>query len=586
MNDPLALYRLLAGIVLTWLFWFVVFAGWGALFARACGRRVGSFGEFLDSFWSGWSLALIFLVWWHFFLPINAGAALAVIGVGLAGHAFARRLPPLWARRWGPRKIAFALVFAALAWLMANHSLMLPINFDTGLYHLPSIHWFRSYPVIPGLGNLHGRLAFNQSYFLYAALLDVGPWRGDAFHIVSGIFPIVLIAQLTLRLLSPLRPGEDATRRLFWLLLAVPALNEVNNFNISSPSPDMLIFVLSLVLAMEFLDLLLAPAAALRGLRWRVPRLVLLGMAGITVKLNFLVLGGATAALGVAVAAVRLARRQGARPALLLAGRSICLGVLILLPWMSRGVILSGYPLYPLHQVSVPVPWRVPKVAVLEEASVIHGFARDPFEEMRPWPIPDWRWFRVWALYTVEFSRFHAVLPIALVAFAFGVTLHQRRRGVVAANARSMALFMSLPCAALAFWFISAPHPRFAGGAFWILAAGANAFVLGRYGRERRRLMYGLAALIILFTSAFHGAFMGWIKPDPVHGFAPAPHPELKTFVTDSGLVLYVDSNRSYQCWDLPLPNTGYPKRGLQLIEPGNLRRGFMWKWTHYEKAA
>jgi len=44
---------------------------------------------------------------------------------------------------------------------------------DSCLYHVATIRWFEQYPIVPGLGHVHLRLAFNHAYYLYASLFDV-----------------------------------------------------------------------------------------------------------------------------------------------------------------------------------------------------------------------------------------------------------------------------------------------------------------------------------------------------------------------------------------------------------------------------
>ena len=53
-------------------------------------------------------------------------------------------------------------------------------EYDTGLYHAQSILWLKQFPVVPGLGNLHGRLAFNPMFFPISALftIDLNSWGG------------------------------------------------------------------------------------------------------------------------------------------------------------------------------------------------------------------------------------------------------------------------------------------------------------------------------------------------------------------------------------------------------------------------
>jgi hypothetical protein len=63
---------------------------------------------------------------------------------------------------------------------------------DAGLYNLSTIRWLQSYPTVPGLGDLHPRLAYNASYFLCMAALDVEPWLHRAQHVGAYLLLLAL----------------------------------------------------------------------------------------------------------------------------------------------------------------------------------------------------------------------------------------------------------------------------------------------------------------------------------------------------------------------------------------------------------
>ena len=60
-------------------------------------------------------------------------------------------------------------VMALLLLLFAYGTSRGILHYDTALYHAQSIHWLESYRIIPGLGNLHSRLAYNSAAFPVSA---------------------------------------------------------------------------------------------------------------------------------------------------------------------------------------------------------------------------------------------------------------------------------------------------------------------------------------------------------------------------------------------------------------------------------
>lgn len=43
---------------------------------------------------------------------------------------------------------------------------------------------------------------------------------------------------------------------------------------------------------------------------------------------------------------------------------AVLLAAAIFFPWILRGVIISGYPLFPSSALGAPVAWKIPKAAV------------------------------------------------------------------------------------------------------------------------------------------------------------------------------------------------------------------------------
>src|SRR5213078_1577665 len=71
------------------------------------------------------------------------------------------------------------------------------------------------------------------------------------------------------------------------------------------------------------------------------------------------------------------------------------LGLLSLLVWIGRNIILSGYPFYPSPLFAISSPWTMPKEKVVDTFSWIGSWARSPNV---PWKLvlANGDWFFPW----------------------------------------------------------------------------------------------------------------------------------------------------------------------------------------------
>ena len=169
----LALYSFLA----------VSYFGWGKAAHSILGIGKSDNRTHTLSIWMGWAFTLFIFQLIHFVLPLTAFTVLPVFMVG-----FALSVPEIVAacRRCTNTQnytllrlviwTLFVVVILVVSCWIASRSMLHPKNWDSGLYHFNKIRWINSYPVVPGLGNLHGRLAFNQSFFAYVAVLNFYPF--------------------------------------------------------------------------------------------------------------------------------------------------------------------------------------------------------------------------------------------------------------------------------------------------------------------------------------------------------------------------------------------------------------------------
>jgi len=547
------------GVLVSWTVLIAIFVGIGLGIQRAFRLREITTRRVLVAFWMGLVFVVGFLQLWHLFLPIALPALACVAVLGAAGLAWNGPTTAAYLRRGWARRKAAVIPIAILAVWLANRAVQPCTTYDTGLYHTSAVRWATEYPIVPGLGNLHSRLAFNNANHLVAAMLEVGPWYGRSYHLPNGLYALMVALQCVAGAYALFAP--DPRRRqagLFDLLLLTPVILIAVHSWTSSHATDLPAAMIGFVAASGVFRFCLLRDRPMREQAYDVVFLAAVLTVGVCVKLSMLMFVALGVPLVLGVWAARaLRRRASVTPPLLAVAGAV--GLLII-PWMLRGVILSGYPLFPSTIGRVDVPWRMPDYLVRSTRAGIATFAR------RAQDTQGWGWLRPWA---GELDR-ETLLPAALILLAAAALAASgiiRRARPAPPRQPWLAL---LPAAGgIVFWFFTAPAQRFGMFLFWILAAGLVAIFFACFaaGASRRRLTVVL--VICLVFSACH------IKKGFHARFAPLPQVPLEIYRTESGLKLYVPAEGD-QCWDAPLPCTPHPQKNLRLRRPGRLESGFV----------
>jgi hypothetical protein len=467
-------------ILITWIGLLAIAGGIGLMCRQAFGVKVIDSDGLLASFWMGMGFTIVFLQVWHFLLPIQWHALVVMCVVGMAGLYWSTDLR-VWLARTSWRKHRALITTLALAGLwVANRAMGPGSAYDTGMYHLPAIDWTKSFPIVPGLGNLHGRLAFNSSSLLYAATLDVGPWSGRSHHIVNGLFLFALLIQIVFRIYQ--LPCSRESRRahcIFDIAFLTPTLMPIqSSFFISSLTTDVPTAIV-LFVATSMLFAQLVSAAKHRAENERAYNLVVLTtMLGVAVTLKLSAAVFSVVAWSLAVI-WWLRHYQGSK---ILITKTLSWIVTISftlgLSWLGRGVILSGYPVYPSRFGALPVEWRVPTEQTEAEEAWIGHYARYYYRGIAHHYLygdrgePEWTWLRPWieSLIDDQRAQWQITLPTLLAVLLLFSRLFLRRRRESAIESPSAGWLLLVPTlSGIAFWFVNAPRPVFGFFLFWIL---------------------------------------------------------------------------------------------------------------------
>ncbi len=542
-------------VLLSWIGLFFIFSGVGLLGLRCVPRFAGAVPfsrRMFLAFWAGWALTLAFLQLWHIFFAVNWLALTVVWLLGLIGLGLhARDVWALLKAEWrGNARVWFATALVGL-WF-ANLATDGTPAYDDALYRIPSMLWAKSYPIVPGLGNVHGKLAFNSSYYLYAAMLDAGEWAGRALHLAGGLLATTLVAYSVRSLAALVRADrQDWLYRLYHALLLAPVMVEVSGGNIATLMTSLPTFVLSVLLLGQLLGFLtrardMESAEAGPWLLW----FALVACAGIVVERSFATFGIGTFAVALGLWIVR--RPRAARSEVLGAVAWACVPLAILIvPWMARGIILSGYPVYPNVFGGVNVPWRVPRALVISEANWLRSWVRTPRVFWAD-VLADMAWVRKWA------DSLPADVPRAVgVALVAGpaALLAPRAAGP---NRNRLWPILLPPVVALAAWFLTVPNARLAMGSLWGLAAGALTLAaahLASASDDRTMPQPGFLLIVVLafflFLSPIRSPYL--VAPGSDAGFHALPKATYEGRVTDAGFVVYVPKEGD-RCATAPLP--------------------------------
>jgi hypothetical protein len=209
-------------ILAAWAGLCLVLVGLGSLVRRALHSPAEDADGLILSFWLGWASLLLALQVWHLFFPVGGWALGLVVGAGVLGLAVGGSRPWLVIARGLCRNGPALILLALIAIWLSNLALTGPRHGDAGAYFVPTVRWLAEYRIVPGLGNLYVPLAFNQSYFLYVAMLDFGPFANRSHHLANGILLLALFARGLLAAQRLAVPSRARSPEDFFYAMSLP----------------------------------------------------------------------------------------------------------------------------------------------------------------------------------------------------------------------------------------------------------------------------------------------------------------------------------------------------------------------------
>ena len=275
--------------------------------------------------------------------------------------------------------VIYTIPFLIVAYIMC---LGPPTIYDTGLYHLQNIKWIEQYPVVPGLANLHARFGFNPNIFTLFALTSLKGIFSQEIFAVNFVIFVFLLLFIVKRLVAVVVNGSISTTFLFYFFILTALLRFDG---LSSPAPDYIANCIALFLFIRVLDFSKqhGPVDA----RQLLP-LYILTLYVITVKLSMI-------PLLLIPAIFFFYKFTETRKHLFVLG---LVGSVIIIPWLIRNVILTGWIVYPFASLDLfSFDWKIPTNSVIQMKEAITGWARNPGpDSIVASKIAFKEWFPIW----------------------------------------------------------------------------------------------------------------------------------------------------------------------------------------------
>lgn len=526
-----------------------VLLGWGNLTWRAlaCERPVRTDSA---TAWLGFCVVSGVVEALHLFVAIDWKVTLVVGAAGLAGwatgpagaaavHALRQRVVGLMARHPWQASLLGILV---LAWCL--RAMAVPNNFDSGLYHFQSIRWINEEPIVFGLGNLHWRLALNQSYFGFLALLNLAPFWNKGYAL-GGICLLVL----TLATLIETGLGQSARWRLIFGTGLLVFLGLVAG-SIANPTPDNAVALLEVVIFLLLFRSLQPSVVASAEARRDRTVVLLLCVTVACVKFS-----SAAFALGcIAVLCADLLRTRALRRVLI--PQSLVLVVILGLVHLARGFILSGAPFFPAAWLGAwQLEWAVPIGVARMETILIQTWAKVPGADFAAVMSMGWTWIFGW--FGRQGYGSLAMLGSGLLLMLVNLV---RLSPCPQSNPDRVNLLLYVPTTvAIGFWFLTAPDVRFLG-AVLVLFFLLSVYLAAGFMQSKNLCPVwgespasgGLAMAIFLLSLVGSARFVG-LSSLSLDGWQPLPETATVEKRTNSGAIVLIPESGN-RCWNAPVP--------------------------------
>lgn len=299
--------------------------------------------------------------------------------VFLSGYFQRKKLAELW-KEYKPVLFSwegffYLCFFVLIAFFTSRGS----FHTDTNIYHAQAIRLYEEYGFIKGMGNLQLHFAYNSAYFAFASIFSLNWLFGRSLHTTTGFIEVFMCLYAFHGLKSfKLHKSHIADMMrvaiLFYTLVIITGS--------MSPASDYVTMYFVLFIITAWCENVEADKD--------VAVYSLLAVAAVfvaTLKFSACLL-----VLAVIYPAVFLVKERRWKET----GVYLGSGLVILLPFLIRNFLISGWLLYPFNGIDLfQVEWKIPEEYLLVDANQIKVWGRCLYDvDKVDWPVS--KWLPIW----------------------------------------------------------------------------------------------------------------------------------------------------------------------------------------------
>lgn len=432
------------------------------------------------------------------------------------------------------------------------------IWFDTGLYHLGSIHWIAAFGAVPGSGLINSKFGFTSSWFAFSAPLVLN-WSSERIGAVSNGYLMLISFFHILIVIEQCRKNIINLANKFigaflTIIMLIYIIDNVNGNSLISFSPDISVALLIGIIPWSIL-LISSNSSFVNETSDINSNLIplLLAVGAITIKLTAIPL------VLIVFLFFLWQHKFKIKPLV----TSLVLIVILFIPNVFFAIKTTGCPLYPSQRICFELPWTLKSEVIKDEKKEIIGTNKkaNNLHPMIQLMSDRWKWFK-------SSKKIQLTVLLYLISLVIGTWMLTQKKE----SNRLQNFLIFLGISGISFIIVVIPLIRFGMGYFLLTPSLFMANLVNQTNRmplniSSKKYKYIISSGLILMITIL--LILGrenienrWLFSEKL------PETKLRTEKINNLEYTY-PANFSIQCWATELPCSPLPiKQNIKLRDP------------------